>query len=181
MNNFFHHLTHLPPIPASYLEYAQTGTKYLTPAEHKSFTNLTVSPYPKSLPVVPFNKTKLFKDLKNKFRHTDSTSFVRVNPQSLYDWHTDHNGITTGINILLTPTADSYTLFRTPTDIPNNYHIVRCDYQQFVPTLFNSEISHCVINLSNEYRYLLRIPIRNTPYEEVRQFLMEYNLENYHD
>ena len=37
-----------------------------------------------------------------------------------------------------------------------------------------STVEHCVINLSQEPRYLLRVPIADATYKEVRDYLLEY-------
>jgi hypothetical protein len=100
--------------------------------------------------------------------------YAKTDPEGLYDWHTDKGGVTTGINILLSRPDKCITLFRTETNIPLQYKIYQCDYEQFRPTVFDSTVEHCVINLSQEPRYLLRVPIADATYKEVRDYLLEY-------
>ena len=68
-----------------------------------------------------------------------------------------------------------YTLWR----VPGNEHsvisdVVTCHYEPLRPVVFNSTIEHCVINLSKDYRYLLRIPVLNVSYSDLRDWCMSY-------
>ena len=172
MSDFFCHLTHLPLISAKFLEHAQ-GLRYETPEEHGQFTKLNLNARDPGFRM-HFLSQPLYIDLKKRFAGVLGATYVRTDPMSEYSWHTDKGGVTTGINILLSPPDECLTLFRTKTDIPLQHKIYRCDYEQFRPTVFDSTVEHCVINLSQEPRYLLRVPIANTTYEQVRDYLLAY-------
>ena len=105
--------------------------------------------------------------------------FIKIAPKSLYDWHIDRNDVTTGINILLSDGTNSYTLFKTPGGVNNYYKVSRCDYTQFIPTVFNSTVSHCVINLDDNDRYLIRIPVKSVPYKVLKDYLTNYKFVSY--
>jgi len=175
MSEFFHHLTHLPPLPDTYLKIAQART-YAHPSENGGYTRLTISP---TNIFFKLSRSKFFKDLRERFPSTLNPAFVKTNPMELYDWHVDVMDVRAGINILLTDATDSYTLFKTPTDLVNQFNLTRCDYTPFVPTVFNSASPHCVMNLSNEVRYLLRISTVSVPYLELKQYLVDYQCSSY--
>jgi hypothetical protein len=174
MAEYFHHLTNYPRVPDSYLDEA-LAQEYLTQADHKRVTKLIMSNPKKAL---AFSNTKFFKDLKKKFPGAYNPVVLRVNPNTLYDWHIDKGDINCGINILLNNKADSFTLFRTSTDEVKHYNVINCDYIPFVPTVFNSTAEHCVINLSNEYRYLLKVPIKYAEYRELKHYLLDYKFDS---
>jgi hypothetical protein len=175
MTDYFQHLTHFPPLPGSYLKVAQSRT-YLNPGEHNEFTKLTISA---TSPFFKLTQSKFFKDLVEKFPTTMSPVFFKIKPMELYDWHVDFGDITSGINILLSEPSNSFTLFKVPAEFKNRYKLVRCDYAQFVPTVFDTTVPHCVMNLSNEDRYLLKIPVRTVPYSELTQYLLDYECRSY--
>ena len=172
MNEFFCHLKHLPLIPSKFLEHAQS-LRYETPEEHGHFTKLNLNARGPDFKM-HFLTHPFYIALKKAFPGVMGAVYAKTNPNELYDWHTDKGGVVTGINILLSDPADCITLFRTKTNIPLQYKIYRCDYEQFRPTVFDSTVEHCVINLSQEPRYLLRIPIADATYQEVRDYLLDY-------
>jgi hypothetical protein len=173
----FHHLDGCPRFTADYLTHAEQQN-YLTPKEHSYPIHITINK-----PTTDFqnliNKNSLYRTLKKEFSGVMGATYIRTPPNSLYDWHIDNKRICAGVNILLSDPADCFTLFRQPTDQELNYNIVRCDYEQFRPTVFNSRIEHCIINLSSSYRYLLRFPIVETSYQDVQQFLSELKFNNH--
>jgi hypothetical protein len=172
MNEFFCHLTHLPLISSKFLEHAQS-LRYETPDEHQQFTKLNLNARDPGFRM-HFLSQPLYINLKKKFAGVLGATYVRTDPESEYTWHTDKGGVVTGINILLSLPNECLTLFRTKTDIPLQHKIYQCKYEQFRPTVFDSTVEHCVINLSKEPRYLLRVPIANTTYQEVRDYLLDY-------
>ena len=172
MQDLFCHLTHAPLIQPKFLEHAQS-LRYQTPEEHGQFTKLNLNARDPGFRM-HFLSHPFYINLKKQFPNTLGATYVRTDAESEYSWHIDKGDVVTGVNILLSPPNECLTLFRRKTDIPLQYKIYRCDYEQFRPTVFNSTVEHCVINLSKEPRFLLRVPIRHTPYEEVRDYLLQY-------
>jgi hypothetical protein len=173
MTEFFCHLPHIPLISSKFLEHAKQ-LDYETPAEHGLFTKLNLNSRSGPDFKMHFLSHPFYIALKNAFPNVMGAVYAKTNAGGLYDWHTDKGGVTTGINILLSESKDCLTLFRTKTDIPLQYNIYQCDYEQFRPTVFDSTVEHCVINLSQEPRYLLRVPIADATYKEVRDYLLAY-------
>lgn len=173
MNEFFCHLPHIPLVSAKFLEHAKQ-LEYNTPVEHGLFTKLNLNSRTGKDFKMHFLSHPFYIALKNAFPGVMGAVYAKTDPEGLYDWHTDKGGVTTGINILLSSPDKCITLFRTATGIPLQYKIYQCDYEQFRPTVFDSTVEHCVINLSQEPRYLLRVPIADATYKEVRDYLLEY-------
>jgi len=125
-----------------------------------------------------FKATKFCQDLCNKFGDVRPW-FFRNNPMTVYDWHADASR-SCAINFLLNEVSTSLTLFRQATDTRLMYNIFPCTYTLYQPILFNTTISHCVINNSNEYRYILSIGFpTTTDYNSVKEFLLQYQTSKY--
>ena len=124
-----------------------------------------------------FSDSKLCYNLINKFGKLDG-KILRINPSSGYNWHVDlHRKV--GLNFLLGDENQNYlTLFRAKKD-KLNFKIIRCEYTPYVPTLFNSLVEHCVLNLDeNNSRYILSVDFNiSANFNQVKEFLFNYTEE----
>lgn len=99
-------------------------------------------------------------------------------PWSMYDWHQDLAGHCSSINFLLTDTPGARTLHRFPTECRLNYQVVPLEYQLYRPVLFNARVDHCIINLTNQHRYILSVLLLDSSYDAVKQFVNNYTLSS---
>lgn len=176
------HLSHLPMLGDEYVNEALNATYAVTqPSDempdivHRKNRWIGSENAPST-----FYKTKFCKDLEAQFGEIE-TYYVRFNPMSLYDWHTDIQR-QCGINFLIQPVSNALTLFRYA-ELSNHtlmYHLDQLQYVPRMPVLFNTTVEHCVINLSNETRYILSVTFKRTiTIYHVREFLKNYNTDTY--
>jgi hypothetical protein len=119
-----------------------------------------------------FENSKFIADLRKEFKSV-RTHYLKFDPMTCYDWHTDI-ARNCSINFLLNDPEDSLTLFREYL-FGINYKIIRLKYDLFQPTLLNVKAPHCVINYSQETRYVLTVGFTlDVSYMDVKRFLMFY-------
>lgn len=99
-------------------------------------------------------------------------------PWSLYDWHQDIGGHECSINFVLSDNPGARTMHRFPTDCRLNYKVVMVDYILYKPVLIKSTLDHCIVNLTGKDRYIMTIALLDAKYEEAKQWLLNYKLEN---
>ena len=170
MSESFYHLTHLPAFPEIYYTQA-ISTDYLSPGE------VPITPTVTTGKATILYKTKFFNDLKTEFGEVRA-GFVMNNPYSYYDWHTDVNDRLCAINVLLSENK-GVCLYRSGAESKLNYKIQECDYTRFQPTLFNTQNEHAIINNSDQCRYILSIGFYHVTYDIVKDFLLDYKIDNY--
>jgi hypothetical protein len=170
LNNTFYHCTHLPLLDSKYITEASTGD-YVGPSGPTSVQTIKTAS--------TFQETEFCYNLLKEFGYVKSL-YLRMPPHTVYDWHTDLER-KCAINFLLTDDPDCLTLFREPID--NNrllYNIKKCNYTLLQPTVFNTTISHCIINHSDNFRHLLTVTVGfKTNFEDVQNFLSNYQTTGY--
>lgn len=177
------HLSHLPLLDDKFVDEAINATyTNIEPTgdmvELKTKFNRWIS---SKSAYSSFKDTKFCKDLEAQFGQVVS-HYAKFDPHSLYDWHTDTQR-QCSINFLIRPVSNALTLFKYAEVTKEHsliYHLDECKYTPRVPVLFNSSVNHCVINLSDETRYLLTVNFgRSVTFYHVREFLQNYNTESY--
>lgn len=108
---------------------------------------------------------------------TIKTRYLYNPPWSLYDWHQDLAGHQSCINFLLTDTPGARTIHKFPTDCNLNYKVTVVEYDLYRPVLLNTRIDHCVINMTNQDRYVLSVLLLDTTYNIAKEYLNHYNLD----
>jgi hypothetical protein len=123
-----------------------------------------------------FQETNFFKILEKQFGDI-SCVYIRNFPSSNYDWHCD---ILTNVNInfILHDNRNSLVLFRDRiTEYSKiQYKISQVIYNPLKPTILNTQVQHCVINLDDDYRYILNLGFLNksVSYQDVKNFLINF-------
>jgi hypothetical protein len=121
-----------------------------------------------------FEQSKFMDDLRKEFKDV-RTNYLKFDPMTCYDWHVDA-ARNCSINFLLNDVPESLTLFREYIEDSRHwYNIKRLKYNLYQPTLLNVKEQHCVINYSQETRYVLTIGFTlDVSYMNVKRFLMFY-------
>ena len=126
-----------------------------------------------------FVESTFAQDIRQQLSPNIHACFFRNNPRSLYDWHTDSTGKRKcAINFLLTESLGAMTLFRDPIS-RLNYNIVECPYQLYKPVLLNVDREHCVINNSDQYRYVLSVSLPDVTFDQAVEFFQTYSINSY--
>lgn len=171
MDNLFTQFSHLPKLDKLYAYEAVKGD-YSTP--NQTLTNAgRVFRSPST-----FINTQFYQDLTARFGGPVRANYYKNKPNTVYDWHTDRDR-KCSINFLLSPNSDYLTLGRTPGDTAITYNIKRCEYSPFYPALLNTTIEHCVVNYGNSDRYILAVCPGSGTYEEVLEYLLNYQCNSY--
>lgn len=123
-----------------------------------------------------FIDTQFAKDLQAGLGNI-KTRLLYNPPWSLYDWHQDIAGHKCCINFLLTDTPGARTIHKFPTDCKLNFYVKLVEYNLYYPLLFNTRIDHCVINMTDQHRYILQILLFDVTYEEAKKYLVDYTLD----
>lgn len=150
MNNFFCSLIYklddasLVSIREFVNEKKETFTKISSVTESSSVVIQNDNPV--------LTNNLLYNNLILKFEHL-SIIILKINKNSMLHWHKDrYRGC--AINIPIYDLSSSLTLFGT--NAGNDYqNIIKVPYNVGCPVLLNTQESHCVLNLSNEDRYIL--------------------------
>lgn len=174
LNDCFFNLSNFPNLDQKYIdeglysEYPEL-TKFKPP-----FPNGKV---PKIISIPSsFKETDFFKILEKQFGDI-SCVYIRNFPWSTYDWHCD---ILTNVNInfILHDNKNSLVLFRDRISEYSaiQYNIRQAVYCPFKPTIFNTQVQHCVINLNDDHRYILNLGFLNksVSYQDVKEFLTNF-------
>jgi hypothetical protein len=162
MDHCFYHLTNLPLLPRLYTKLAANET-YMVPGAHKQEARSVFTDCP------TFLKSPIGIELAKHF--TLKANLIRFDPKSFYDWHCDagHQGNAPrqcAINYVLSDNLGALTVYKIEELYAINYKIAVCDYTVLQPTLFNTQIPHCVCNPTDSYRYLLSVSLMDVSYEQ---------------
>ena len=122
----FYNIDHFPDLPMEFVTPALT-TQFFDPKPEDNYTKIRASMAPSD-----FKYTKFAQDYINAFGSI-RCGYMRFEPMSFYDWHTDIQRSHT-INFLVTDIPNILTMFRTPTPIRMIYDIVNVDPKYFRPT-----------------------------------------------
>lgn len=174
MNNpqSFFHLTHLPKIPYSYVEEAEHSAVY-----KNDYQPLSGQITPFCMADSSFSNTKFFQTLKENFGAV-YCYYIKIEPNVFHNWHSDYNR-NCSINFLLTDCA-SLTLFEKDKTDPSNIVFERCDYNLYYPTVLKNSTPHCIINYSQERRYLLSISFpKQYVFADVKEFMINTQVGYY--
>jgi len=120
-----------------------------------------------------FNNSRIVATLQAKFGKCGGV-FIKNDPWSLYDWHTDI-GRQCSINWVLKTNSRATTLFRDHIPAPEGhksltYKITEVNYVVGKPTILDTTKEHCVINASDEERIIFSLSI-DASFNEVKEFL----------
>jgi hypothetical protein len=120
-----------------------------------------------------FNNSRIVATLQAKFGKCGGV-FIKNDPWSLYDWHTDI-GRQCSLNWVLKANSRAVTLYRTLIEAPEGhrsitYNITEVDYTIGKPTLMDTTKEHCVINATDEERIIFSLSL-DAPFNEVKEFL----------
>jgi hypothetical protein len=176
LTNCFYQPIHLPTLPLSVVDKGMNAD-YQLPPEHPNdnTTPRTTNP----VAISTFANSKFAQDVSEKLNTKIESHYVKFSPYTLYDWHTDiRKGRTCAINFLLNEVPKSLTLFRQPVS-HLNYNIIECKYTLQKPMVFNVKKSHCIINNSDQFRYLLSITLVNIMFDDAVEFFKTYNIDSY--
>lgn len=173
-------LPNIPPLDPSYYTTARRAD-YIMP----DVTQLRAQAI--GSVAVDFSSGAFASDLKRHFgEHQVLIAFLQNPPMTNYNWHTDIKHPERGarlcaINYLLSPPAGVYTLFATDHDrVGRHMHgVTVCPYVRFHPLLFNTQVSHCILNLSRRPRYVLSVGFHDVDYDTVKRFLLDYQFSRY--
>lgn len=123
--------------------------------------------------------------IKTKFAQDAQANLGRIKtkclynpPWSLYDWHQDQAGHKCCINFLLTDTPGARTIHKFPTDCRLNFQVDVVEYNLYYPLLFNTRIDHCVINMTDQHRYILQVLLFEVSYDVAKEYLVNYTLDS---
>lgn len=165
--------THFPSLPTVSLV---TAEKCMTASYAPPPKPLPGQPIPQGFTYCPeLGGTKFLQDLQTQFGRVEDMC-MSFAPHTIYDWHTDIF-VKVRLNYVLNDVIDAMTLFKEPTQTSNIvYNIEQCKYTVRSATLFNSQVEHCVINNSDQTRYLLSIRFfdNNVTFDQVENFLFDY-------
>jgi len=178
LDDCFFHLSNFPDLDQKYIN---EGLNAVYPDLSKFAT------YPKDA-LVPriistpssFQKTDFFKILEKQFGDI-SCVYIRNFPLSNYDWHCD---LLTNVNInfILHENKSSFVLFREQIHKFSHvqHTINQAIYNPLKPTIIDTQVQHCVINLDNEYRYILNLGFLNKEikYQDVKDFLVNFPISD---
>ena len=173
LSTSFYHLPHLPKLELEYIQPAFT-TEYILPEPEFNGVKTSRSVWANS----PFSETKFFQDLQTHVGKPFTALYYKFEPMTVYDWHTDRDR-NCAINFILSPDPNYMTIFREPTNNRILYNIKICDYTLYCPTLFNTCVSHTVINYSNMPRYILTVASKTATLSEVKDFVDNYTISSY--
>ena len=174
LTNLWYHLSHLPTLDQKYINEAHSS-------DYTYKSNLVAAHSRKYYAVQAesqFANTKFCNDLSKEFGELGPVKYSRNDPYTLYEWHVD-SGRSCSINFALSELPNAFTLFRAPI---NNaiFSIDECKYPIYRPVLFNSTVPHCVINNSNQPRYILSVTFpKLVTFDDARQFLVNYHTDKY--
>jgi hypothetical protein len=172
--NCFYQLNNIPTLPEQYINEA-LAAEFQQP---KVETNGQLSPRT-TRAVTSFVDSKMFQDIKHTICPGVHACYFRNEPQSLYDWHIDSTGNRkTAINFLLSDPTHSMMLYRKFVS-RLNYSITACPYQLGQAMLLNVDQEHCVINLSQQYRYVLSVSLPGVEFDQAVNFFQNYSLDSY--
>ena len=165
----FHHLSNFPTLDKKYVDEAVAGVYPELPSPETPDI-----PTPRAITVnSSFRHTNFFKSLENQFGSMICV-YIRSFPSSTYDWHRDIFKKVT-INFILHDVKNSLVLFRDKVHGIDRmqYNIKQAIYTPLKPTILDTRIQHCVINLDNSYRYILNLGFTDDRvyYKDVKNFL----------
>jgi hypothetical protein len=171
LEHAFFHLTHLPLLDVKHAELAANATYSERPSYYKKgIQNIYAD-------ATEFSDSKFCKDIRGHFGECVAT-YLKMDGMSGYDWHIDV-ARKTCINFLIVQPPNALTIHKVNTN-RLTYRTKVCDYEMFRPTVFNATIPHCVINPSNQDRYILSISVGNiAKYGDLKDWLLNYHIDSY--
>lgn len=173
-------LPNIPPLDPVYYEIAQQ-VRYIPPDPTQLRAQAIGSI------AEDFSSGRFVRDLKRHFGDQRVlAAFLQNPPMTNYNWHTDIDHPERGarmcaINYLLSPADSVYTLFSVPDSrVGRHMHGVQiCPYQRYNGLLFNTQCEHCILNLSDQPRYILSVGFHGIDYATVKRWLLDYEFVSY--
>ena len=169
----FYHADHLPPLPMEYVTPV-FDIDWIYPEPE--------TPGQKTIRIVhapsKFQQTRFCYDLYKAFGALKSEYF-KNEPMSYYDWHCDIKR-NCGINFLLNDVKDALTLYMIEGDVRLNGTIINVIPKLYRPVLLDTTVRHCVLNWSNETRYILSVGLHDPDvgFADVKEFLEKYPISD---
>ena len=178
LEDCFYHLSNFPLLDQKYVEEGINAVYPNLPKPEDP-----EAPTPRAITVESsFQNTVFFKNLEKQFGPM-SCVYIRSYPMSTYDWHRDIFKMVT-INFILHDVKDSLVLFRDKVYGVERmqYNIKPAVYTPLKPTILDTRLQHCVINLNNDYRYILNLGFLDNKiyYKDVKNYLTNIPVPEYY-
>jgi hypothetical protein len=171
MENLFYTCSNFPDIDSKYVDEAVTSNYKINYTPRYIFTDVISS----------FEQTDFYKKIKQDLLCGPPT-YVKSPANSYYDWHVDVSSREVSLNIPLVSNEQCITCFRSQ-EIPRAtapfYRLYKVDYMMYKPSILNVKKHHCVINYSNEDRFVINISFHVVPYERVLEYFKNIKIDNY--
>ena len=167
--SLFYHVDHFPPLPMEFVTPVFTADWIYPGEEVPGEKTIRIVHAPSKL-----KQTRLCYDLYRAFGEV-AAEYFKNEPMSYYDWHADIKR-NCGINFLLNDVGNALTLYMTEGDVRLNGTIVNVVPKLYRPVLLDTTVRHCVLNYSNETRYLVSIGLHDpaVKFADVKEFLDKY-------
>jgi hypothetical protein len=158
MEDLFYTCDKIAPIDYKYVEEALSSTYRKIQNPNIFVSNTRCS----------FEYSEFFKKLKRDL-NCHRPLYLKWPANMLYDWHIDGWTRKVSLNIPLVSSDKSLTFFRTPNE-GTFYNLHQVNYSMYLPTILNVKHEHCVINYSNEDRYVINMSFLVSDYETVLEY-----------
>ena len=162
MPQYYTHLANFPEISELFVNQAPL----------LKYNNVEVPNHPTVHEIIApnnFKQTRFCQGLNQHFGIEVTSSFVRTMPMTSFDWRADF-GSQCAITFVLTETPH-LVYFLENTDTRLNVPIEAMTPHYRLPTVVDATRRHCVVNYSDQPRYMLHVGIKTVPYQEVKQYL----------
>jgi len=164
MAKYHAHLDNFPEIPELFVNLAAT-------AQYRDVA-------PPGLPAVPalmapcnFKNSKFCGLLNQQFGTEVTSSFIRNPPNTVFDWRADF-GSSCAVTFVLSD-IPHLIYFVEHSDSRLNVPIESVGTHLRRPTVVDATQRHCVVNHSDQARYMLHVGIKSVPYADVVGFLTQ--------
>lgn len=166
-NDFFHYLS----ITSTVTEHLRQRIRNSKEEDWKDIIEMSCL----SLTIDDFISEPSLVKFINDMNCHNKLAIYRFKPNTCYNWHIDHAGRNSCINMLIDG-YDSITMFGNPTKKGRLQDITKVMYEPNKYVLLDVHRFHIVFNFSKD-RYLLSIGVPSpTTYNDVKQYIMDNNL-----
>lgn len=125
-----------------------------------------------------FQDTDFFKSIKKDLLCLSPT-YLKWPANTCYNWHTDGLGRKASINIPLVSSNKCLTLFKTKTKDSPFENLFNVNYIMYKPTILNVKHEHCVLNYSDQDRYVINISLNHVTYHDAVEYLKNLKVSEY--
>jgi len=168
MKNDFHTcFSNFPILPNSIIEEANNSN--YKKCEH---------PYSFSAVAMAIRDTVFYKNLSSVFGDI-SADYIKNEPNSLYDWHTDFNR-SCSVNWVIKTSPSAFTFFRSNRREPFFWDLEQVKYDLYKPTVLDTTKNHCIINNHHKERIIMSISIyKKKAYNDVVDYFKNLSIDSY--